>query len=53
VGLLNACVDVVALIEVDVLKEVATNGFSGDRVTVHLDSWEMGYRSFHRHQTLA
>src|SRR6266404_3158048 len=50
---LNACVDVVTLLEVYVFKEVPADRSGGNRVAVHLDSLHMRNRSFHRHQPLA
>src|SRR6202011_4768254 len=50
---LNACIDVVTLLEVYVFKEVAAHRSGGNRVAVHLDSLHMRNRSFHRHQPLA
>src|SRR5258708_30556193 len=50
---LNACIDVVTLLEVYVFKEVPADRSGGNRVAVHLDSLHMRNRSFHRHQPLA
>src|SRR5437588_10228156 len=46
-------IDVVALWKVYVLKQVAANRLRWNGVAVHLDSFHMRNRSFHRHQPLA
>ena len=52
VGSLNASIDVVTLIEVDVLEEVAADGSGGDGVAEHFDSGEVRNRSIDWHQSL-
>jgi len=49
----DAAVDVVALLKVDVLEEVATNRPRGNGVAIHLDARQLRDRAFDRHQALA
>ena len=51
-GSLNARIDVVALLEVDVLKEVAANSSRGNRIAVHLDAGNLRDRALNRRQPL-
>src|SRR5579864_550829 len=51
-GPLNACIDVVTLLEVYVFKQVAADRTGGNRISVHLDSWQMRNRTFYRHEPL-
>src|SRR5262249_17388079 len=50
---LNARIDVVTLLKVDVLEEIAANGSRGNGIAVHLNSLDVRNRSFDRHQALA
>ena len=52
-GALDAGVDVVALLEVDVLEEVAADGAGGDGAAEHLDAGDVRDRAFDGHQPLA
>ena len=49
----NAAVDVVALLKVDVLEEVAANRARGNGVAIHIDARQLRDRAFDRHQALA
>ena len=49
----NAGVNVVTLLKVDVLKEIAAHGTGRNRVAIHIDPVQMRDRSLHWHQSLA
>ena len=49
----DAAVDVVALLKVDVLEEVAANRARGNGVAIHIDARQLRDRAFDRHQSLA
>ena len=52
----SACyarIDVVALLEVDVLEEIATHLSRGKGIAVHFDSSQARDRALYRHQSLA
>ena len=46
-------VDVVALLKVNVLEEVAANRPRGNGVAIHIDARQLRVRAFDRHQSLA
>ena len=50
---LNARVDVVTLLEVDVLEEIAANCARGNRVPKHLNTGNVRNCAFNRHQPFA
>ncbi len=52
-GLLNALVDVVTLLEVDVFEQVAAHRTGGNGIPVHVDSGEVRNRAFYRLQSFA
>ena len=49
----DARVNVVTLLKIDVFKEIAAHGSSGDGVAIHVDSDQVGNRALHWHQPLA
>src|SRR5450759_3427960 len=49
----DARVNVVTLLKIDVLKEIAAHTSSGDGVTVHVYPGQLGNRTLHGHQSLA
>src|SRR5208283_35176 len=49
----DTCVDVVALLEVQVLEEIAAHTSRWNGIAIHVRSGEIGDRSFYRHQPLA
>lgn len=52
-GAFDARIDVVTLVEVDVLEEVAADGSGGDGVAEHLDAGKMRNCAVDGHQSLA
>ena len=49
----DARVNVVTLLKIDVLKEIAAHTSSGDGVAVHVYPGQLGNRTLHGHQSLA
>src|SRR5580704_19615431 len=52
-GPLNARINVVALLKVYVLKQIAADSSRGNGTTVHLDALHMRNRTLHGHKALA
>src|SRR5580692_1126049 len=52
-GPLNARIDVVALLKVYVLKQIAADRSRGNRTAVHLDTLHMRNRTLNGHKSLA
>ena len=51
VGALNASIDVIALLKVDLLKEIPVGIRGWNRVPEHLDSWQMWDCALHWFQS--
>jgi hypothetical protein len=49
----NAGVDVIALLKIDVLKEIAAYASGGYRIPIHVGSGKLRDRALYRHQSLA
>src|SRR5215470_458023 len=49
----DSCVDVIALLEIDVLEQIAADASRGNGIPIHIDSVQMRDRPLHRHQPLA
>ena len=52
-GACNSRINVVALLKIDVLKEIATHRPSRNRVAVHVDPGQLRNCTLYRHQPLA
>ncbi len=52
-GALNACIDVVTLLEIDVLEEVSSDGSGGSGEAKHLDARKVRNRTLDGHEALA
>src|SRR2546430_10555255 len=49
----DASVNIVTLLKIDVFEEIAAHSSSWNGIAVHVDSGQVGDRTFHRHQPLA
>src|SRR5690242_6978816 len=49
----DSSVDVIALLKIDVLKEIAAYTSCGNRITIHVGPGQMRNRALNRHQSLA
>jgi hypothetical protein len=49
----DASVNVVSLLEIDVLEQIASDTSSWNRIAVHVDPSQSGNRAFHWHESLA
>jgi hypothetical protein len=50
---LDATVNVVPLLKIDIFKEVTPHGSGGNRIAIHLDSRQLRNCALYRHQALA